>query len=181
MAEDRRYMVLTAAGADRPGLVKRISSAIAEAGANLEDSRMAILGGEFALILLFAGSAQSVNEVERRLQKLNNEGLLNVTLRPTNRTQSLGNYLAYRIRVSGLDRPGIVAKISGLLAGRNINVARLDSKVSFAPLSGTPMFLLNADLQIPSETALTELRRDLNAACDEDNLDFSFESGEQNP
>ncbi|HEX2878060.1 MAG TPA: ACT domain-containing protein, partial [Polyangiaceae bacterium] len=82
--------------------------------------------------------------------------------------------------VSGLDRPGIVAKISGLLAGRNINVARLDSKVSFAPLSGTPMFLLNADLQIPSETALTELRRDLNAACDEDNLDFSFESGEQN-
>ncbi|HEX2878975.1 MAG TPA: ACT domain-containing protein, partial [Polyangiaceae bacterium] len=99
MTEDRRYMVLTAAGADRPGLVKRISSAIAEAGANLEDSRMAILGGEFALILLFAGSAQSVNEVERRLQKLNNEGLLNVTLRPTNRTQSLGNYLAYRIRV----------------------------------------------------------------------------------
>jgi glycine cleavage system transcriptional repressor len=180
MAEDRRYMVLTAAGADRPGLVQRISSAIAEAGANLEDSRMAILGGEFALILLFAGSAKAVADVERRMQQLHSEGLLNVTLRPTNRTQSLGNYLGYRIRVSGLDRPGIVAKISGLLAGRNINVARLDSKVSFAPLSGTPMFLLNADLQIPSETALKELRRDLAAACDEDNLDFAFESGEQN-
>lgn len=181
MAEDRRYMVLTAAGPDRPGLVQRISSAIAEAGANLEDSRMAILGGEFALILLFAGSSKAVADVEQRLQRLNSEGLLNVSVRPTNRTQAVGNFLAYRIRVSGLDRPGIVAKLSGLLAGRNINVARLDSKVSFAPLSGTPMFLLNADLQIPSETALKELRRDLTTACDEDNLDFFFESGEQSP
>lgn len=179
MNSDRRYMVLTAAGPDQPGLVKRISAAIAESGANLEDSRMAILGGDFALILLFAGDAAAVGEVERRLATLNNEGLLSITLRPTTRAQAARNYLPYRIRVSGLDRQGIVAKLSSLLAGRGINVARLDSRVSFAPLSGTPMFSLNADLQIPGETALAELRRDLQGACEEENLDFSFESGEQ--
>lgn len=178
MSDERRYMVLTAAGPDQPGLVKRISAAIAEAGANLEDSRMAILGGEFALILLFAGSEKAVQGVQQRVDQINTEGLLNVSLRPTTRAATLRNYLPYRIRVSGLDRSGIVAKLSNVLAGRGINVARLDSRVSFAPLSGTPMFSLNADLQIPGETALAELRRDLLLVCEEENLDFSFESGE---
>ena len=52
MDGDRRYVVLTAVGPDRPGLVNQLSSLIREAGASIEDSRMAILGGEFAMILL---------------------------------------------------------------------------------------------------------------------------------
>ena len=55
MDENRRYMVLTAVGPDRPGLVNHLSSFIREADASIEDSRMAILGGEFAMILLISG------------------------------------------------------------------------------------------------------------------------------
>ena len=46
---NKSYLVLTALGPDRPGLVNEISAMVLAAGANLEDSRMAILGGEFAL------------------------------------------------------------------------------------------------------------------------------------
>ncbi len=49
---NKSYLVLTAVGPDRPGLVSEISSLVLAAGANLEDSRMAILGGEFALLVL---------------------------------------------------------------------------------------------------------------------------------
>ena len=52
MDGDRGYVVLTAVGPDRPGLVNALASLIRDAGANIEDSRMAILGGEFAVILL---------------------------------------------------------------------------------------------------------------------------------
>jgi hypothetical protein len=38
------------------------------------------------------------------------------------------------------------------------------------------MFVLEAELQVPSELALSQLRRDLASACEEDNLDFSFEA-----
>src|SRR3954467_5650695 len=52
---NKSYLVLTAVGADRPGLVSEISSLVLAAGANLEDSRMAIPHGEFALLLLVSG------------------------------------------------------------------------------------------------------------------------------
>ena len=57
MAE-RKYMVLTAVGPDRPGLVQEIASVIHEAKANLEDSRMAILRDGTRLPVSRAGYAR---------------------------------------------------------------------------------------------------------------------------
>jgi glycine cleavage system regulatory protein len=56
-----------------------------------------------------------------------------------------------------------------------VNVASLDSRLAHAPLSGTPMFVLEAELQVPSELALSELRRELGALCDDENLDYVLE------
>ena len=170
-------MVLTAVGQDRPGLVQEISAAIHEAGANLEDSRMAILGGEFALILLFSGSTTAVTQVEQRCATLSGRLGLRVSLHETERAPASQAFLPYRLRVSGMDRPGIVAGVSKVLADRGINVASLESRVQHAPLSGTPMFLLQAEIQVPSEVALSSLRKELGAVCDEENLDFWLEAG----
>jgi glycine cleavage system transcriptional repressor len=176
MEREHGYLVLTAVGPDRPGLVKEISAQIHDAGANLEDSRMAILGGEFAVILLISGSRDVVARVEQNRAALEAKTGLHVALRPTARPQQARNYLPYTIRVTGVDRPGIVHTVTQILAGRGVNVASLESRLSYAPLSGTPMFVLEAQLQVPSELALTQLRRDLATACEEDNLDFAFES-----
>lgn len=176
---NKRYRVLTAVGTDRPGLVERISSLIHLAGANLEDSRMAILGGEFALILLFTGEQGALDEVERHLQALAQDLGLQVTLRPTQARIAAQDYLPYRLRISGVDRPGIVAQVSALLAQRRINVAALDSRVGYAPLSGTPLFHLQARLQVPAELGLSPLRSALVEWCEEENLDVTLESDEQ--
>ena len=70
-------------------------------------------------------------------------------------------FLPYRLRVSGFDWPGIVASISKVLAGKGVNVASLESRVQNAPLSGTPMFMLSAEVQVPSQLALSSLRKEL--------------------
>ena len=170
-----RYLVLTAVGTDRPGLVKQISAMIRDARANLEDSRMAILGGEFALISLVSGEEQAILAVERQSRELGKELGLEMIVRETARSEPR-SYLPYRIRVTGVDHPGIVHTITDILARRGVNVASLESFLSYAPLSGTPMFVLEAELQLPGEVALKELRRDLAAACEEDNLDFTLEA-----
>lgn len=172
----RQYQVLTAVGRDRPGLVEKISSLLLGAGANLEDSRMAILGGEFALILLFSGTDQAVGLVEKHAQTVAHELGLRITLAPTER-RSTSDFLPYKLDVGGVDRPGIVARVSALLAGHQINVAALESRVTYAPLSGTPMFQLEAELEVPSKTGLSRLRAQLAELCDEENLDFWLESG----
>ena len=94
-----------------------------------------------------------------------------------NSPRSPSDYLPYRIDVSGADRPGIVQVIAAILAGRGINVASLESRLSYAPFSATPMFVLEASLQVPSKIVLSELRRELATTCEEENLDFRLEPG----
>jgi glycine cleavage system transcriptional repressor len=100
---------------------------------------------------------------------------LRVHLKRTGRGQKK-EFLPYRISVTGFDRPGIVLKVSEILARQGVNVASLESHLAYAPLSGTPMFVLEAQLQVPSEVVLAELRRELSSQCDEENLDLSFET-----
>lgn len=173
---DKTYLVLTAVGPDRPGLVSEIASAIHGAGANLEDSRMAILGGEFALLLLLSGPERAATAVEQAALPLGERLGLRVLSKRTGPGRHR-DFLPYRIGVTGLDRPGIVLRISEILARRGVNVASLESRVVYAPLSGTPLFVLEAELQLPSEVALSELRRELAAQCEEENLDVSLEPG----
>lgn len=174
MSNERRYKVLTAVGRDRPGLVRRIASAIHESGGSLEDSRMAILGGEFALILLLSGSEGAVAKANEKVRALGAELALHVFLDDTARA-SPAAFLPCRLKVSGFDHPGIVAAVTGVLAAQGVNVASLESRVQHAPESGTPMFLLLAELQVPSEPVLSALRSELSAACEEQGLEFLLE------
>ncbi len=173
----KSYLVLTAVGPDRPGLVNEISSLVLAAGANLEDSRMAILGGEFALLMLVSGEDRAMREVEARSKELGSRLGLQLISKETSSQQAPRDFLPYQIRVTGVDRPGIVQRVAAVLAGRGVNVASLESRLAFAPESGTPMFILEAALQIPSALALADLRRELGAACDEENWDFTLKGG----
>ncbi|MGH9008815.1 MAG: glycine cleavage system protein R [Acidimicrobiia bacterium] len=170
-------MVLTAVGPDRPGLVNELSCLIGEAGANIEDSRMAILGGEFAVIMLLSGSEGAIERARQIGVRVDSELGLRCILKETSPAHPPADFLLYRIEVTGVDRPGIVQAIAGILADRNINVASLESRLTYAPFSATPMFVLEADLQVPSKTVLSELRSDLATTCDEENLDFHLEIG----
>ncbi len=176
MTSAESHLVLTAVGPDRPGIVNAISALLHTAGANLEDSRMAILGGEFALLVLISGSETSVADVERQAARLESELGLKVLLKRTRRVAQR-DFLPYAVRVAGVDRPGIVRAVTELFARRGINVASLESRVSYAPDSGTPLFELEADIEVPSQVALSELRREVAALSDEENLDVALEPG----
>ncbi len=176
MSSNKGYLVVTALGPDRPGIVSDLSRLIHELGANLEDSRMAVLGGEFALLLLVSGADATLGGVESRLASSAEALGLRVLCKRTSEERSGRDVLPYTIRVSGFDRPGIVQTVTSLLARRNVNVSALESRLSYAAESGTPLFVLEAELEVPSATALAELRRELNAKCDEENLDVVLEA-----
>jgi len=169
------HLVVTAVGPDRPGLVNAISALVHDAGGSLQDSRMAILGGEFALLVLVSGPEAAVAALEAALPRVEAELGLKLLAKRTH-AEERRDYLPYSLRVSGIDRPGIVRVVTERLARRGVNVASLESRVTFAPLSGTPLFTLEAELQVPSATALTELRREIAALSDDENLDVTLEA-----
>ena len=70
MATHKTFLVISAVGADHPGLVNDLSRSILEYGCNIEDSRMTVLGGEFAAILLVEGKWNTLAKVENALPEL---------------------------------------------------------------------------------------------------------------
>ena len=61
-------LVLTALGPDRPGIVDTISKYIFKHCGNIEDSRMVVLGSEFAMIMLVTGSADAISAIRQNCQ-----------------------------------------------------------------------------------------------------------------
>lgn len=173
----RPGLVLTAVGPDRPGLVNAIAGAVNRAGGNIEDTRMAKLGGEFAVLLFVTGTEAVLGRVEEERAAL--EASLGVAcfFKRTAQNRFAGDGLLYTLHVNALDRPGIVESVSQVLLRFNVNVLSLTSRVAYAPESGTPMFQLEAELEVPSTVILADFQRELADAAERENLDHTLTPG----
>ena len=172
----RQYIVLSAVGQDRPGIVDRISKFILEHDCNIEDSRMAILGGEFALIVLFAGEADRTSRLQAEAGEFGEQSRLTLfaktTTAPGARAAKGGRRFA--AHAVGLDHEGIVHEIAGTLAKLGVNIEALESSTVGAPHSGAPQFVLDLRLETPPQLSEEQLREKLTAACDAVNVDVEI-------
>lgn len=156
-----RHLVLTVTGSDRPGIVQRVTEVLVRHGANLEESRMARLGGEFAAIMLVAVPEREAQGLGEALDALELESL-RVATRPTARApEAFEGYLPYDVSVSGADDQGIVHAIADLLAEQGVNIASLETEVVNAPETGTPLFSMEGRVLVPPAVDLDGLRRRL--------------------
>ena len=80
---DEHFLAFAALGPDRPGLVAEVTEYVTRRGGNVEDSRMAILGAEFGILLLVSGTAEEVAAIERDTKELGGRTGLTLTVRRT--------------------------------------------------------------------------------------------------
>ena len=66
-SSSQHYLVITALGADRPGIVNTITRHVSSCGCNIEDSRLAMLGDEFTFIMLLSGTWNAITLIESTL------------------------------------------------------------------------------------------------------------------
>ncbi len=175
MASEKRFEVLTAVGSDRPGLVSEISTVIHELGANIEDSRMAVLGGEFALVMLLSGSPGVVAATREQGKQLAEKLGLQIFFKQTCANRPAAEAQRYQLEVSGLDHPGIVHQVADVLKRYEVNVSSLATKLVHAPLTGTPTFVMRGSIDVPGNVDIDVFRDALSTACEEENLDHLLE------
>lgn len=170
------YLVISAMGPDRTGLVDSLSSYILDHGGNIVESRMAVLGGEFALIVLVSGTEDTIATIDSGLGHLREKlGLVALSKRTTRRT--IEQQLApYDVTVVSMDHPGIVKSVADFFAHRGINIETLDTSTYPAPHMGTSMFSLKMTIGLGADQAIGKLRRDFEEFCDNLNLDATIES-----
>lgn len=172
--------IMTAFGKDRPGIVADVTEILFENGCNLEDTSMTLLAGEFTLILLFtAETADVADPISRACRRLEQEKGISAFLRPLEpRTPPApGGYFTRSLHVEGLDQAGIVYKVSRFLADRRVNIIDLRSSVKASPESGTALYVMDIQVQIPEATAMAPLEQGLSAVADDLNVDIALSAG----
>ena len=152
-------LVITLIGPDRPGLVEAVATTVADHHGNWLEGRMAHLAGKFAGILRVELPADRVPALQAALAKLESRGL-KVTAEAGGAAAD-GGFRTMEVELLGLDRPGLVREISGLLAARRVNVEELSTDLYSAPMSGDTMFRARARVNVPPSVDEHELRESL--------------------
>jgi len=165
------YIVLTALGSDRVGIVDDISAAVAEAGCNVEESKMAVLGGEFALMMLVSGPSTSVDSLSQSLPALGGKFGLTVGYRPTREPRAEAKGRPYLLKAVSLDTPGILHAVSAVIRHHSINIEDMETATNPAPWTGAPMFQLSARVVIGPAVSLAKFKEDLQRLQTEHDLD----------
>ncbi len=148
----RTQIVLTLTGSDRIGIVETVTKRLLELDGNVETSRMARLGGEFAMLMLFTVPDENLAGLSQAVQQLNAQGFT-VTAIPTKpapaEAQPAGR--PYQIDVQGADHEGIINEIAHHLSQNRINIESLETGLVRAPISGSPLFTMSARVLVPPD------------------------------
>ncbi|MCK0153086.1 glycine cleavage system protein R [Alcanivorax sp. S6407] len=169
-----QLIVISALGSDRPGIVESLSRAVLERQGNILDSRMTVLGGEFAVLMLVSGGEGTLAQLEADQASLSQELDLLITLKRTQRPDQRPASLPYEVEVVAMDNPGIVHEIANFFSSRSINIDDLHTGTYAAPHTGTPMFSLHLVLSMSAEQSVAQLRDAFLDFCEARNLDATM-------
>lgn len=169
------HLVITAVGNDKPGIVNELTKQILDNGCNIQDSRMTILGGEFAIILLLVGNWSAIAKVEDSLPRVAQNLGLSLTCKRTEPRTKQTNMISYHVDALAIDQPGIVHRVADFFSSRNINIESLNSDAYNAAHTGTPMFALTMTVNIPANQSIAQLREQFLDFCDALNMDGMME------
>ena len=172
---ERSYMILLMVGKDRPGIVDDVSGLLFDKGANIEDSRMASMGGSFSIMTLFSCTVDQLKTIEvevENFKKLGFEASLHEAEDPV--AVEKRPELRLKIEVTAMDHPGIVQRVVNILSRHDVNIESLNTQVTKAPLSGAPIFDLALEAGVPVEKSVAKIKEELTALAAEMNMDLNF-------
>ena len=151
-ALDNRYVMLSAFGQDRPGIVATLAEGLYHLNCNIEDTCMTRLRDEFAMMLLVrlpAGLAP--DQLADRLTP--KTGPLGLTLLcrevPLQTATDTSTRQAPNLMLSvyGADRPGIVAAVTRVVADHGGNITDLNTRVIGSP--DRPVYAMVLEIHMP--------------------------------
>lgn len=171
-------VALSAVGVDRPGIVAGVTQVLFGASCNIEDSSMSILRGHFAMMLVVrTPPGLEPSELEVDLAGVAREFDLVVSVRQvldTGEPVTAGTVTEERgtapaaqwtVAVHGGDHPGIVAGVSECLAGLDVNILGLQTRLIGE--ASSPVYVMTLDVALPPGLDPADLRSALGARAGE--------------
>lgn len=157
-----KRLVLTVTGRDRVGIVDDVTKVVLSYQGNVESSRMARLGGEFAMLMLISAPEAQFDSLQDGLRALKEQGF-DLVSRPTehNVSQKFAGWSTYQLQVRGADHEGIIHQITHHLAQEGVSIETMDTGTEDAPFGGTVLFSMTATVVAPPESSFASLQEAL--------------------
>ena len=159
----RSKLIISANGPDRKGIVSEISSIISNHSANIETSKMIRLEKEFAMLILVEVEENKNEILSNALNQI--PGLfVNLINTKTNLNILYENKL--HLYINGADNEGIVYSFSNLLSELEINIDEVNTKIENAPMSATPLFMMDLVIGSKSKINIQKINDKLNVIAE---------------
>ncbi|MGL4380786.1 MAG: glycine cleavage system protein R [Vibrio sp.] len=155
-----QHLVITAVGTDRPGICNEVVRLVTQAGCNIIDSRIALFGKEFTLLMLISGAPSTITRVETTLPVLGQQhDLITMTK-----------------RTSPHDQLGLTEQFTQFFAQRQIGMASLSAQtINKTKLdSEQDQFHIALSARVDSGCNLMQLQEEFAALCRELNVQGSL-------
>jgi glycine cleavage system regulatory protein/folate-dependent phosphoribosylglycinamide formyltransferase PurN len=166
-------LIVTAIGADRPGIVSMLSDRAQGFGANWAGSRMTNLAGQFAGMVHFEVPAANAEPLAQALKSLESSGLRVVIAKVETPPAPAGRRIV-KLELTGLDRPGIVRDLSRRLAEQGVSIDDLHTEIVHGANAAEHLFNVKALLVVPETLSNEALRHSLDALEKELMLDIGL-------
>ncbi len=162
-----QHLVITAVGTDRPGICNHVAKLVTQSGCNIIDSRIAIFGKEFTLIMLLSGSTNNISRVETKLPLLGQEHDLITIMKRTSPPEKSANDYMVEVYVESDDRLGLTEQFTQFFADREIGIASLSAQtISKDKLQrDSNQFHIAITAHVDSEYNLMQLQEEFDALC----------------
>ncbi len=118
-------LAVSALGLDRPGIIAGVAERLAAHGANVTDSRMAILRGHFSMTLIVEGAERAPLAADLGALGLETWSVTEVA-EAAGQARSQPTAV---VSVHGADHPGILAAVTRVLADGGVNVCDLQTRL----------------------------------------------------
>lgn len=169
-------IILTAIAKDRPGIVEEIAAVITEHNGNWVESSMSRLGGEFAGIVQVTAPAANKDQIIAGLKSLGENGI-SIECKVDQQVEPSPARSA-ELELTGLDHAGIVRDITRLLAGMEISIDRLETRVFTASMAGEPMFHARAEIRLPDTITPEQLTEAVETIANDIMVDINLNISE---
>ncbi|ACA86458.1 MULTISPECIES: glycine cleavage system protein R [Shewanella] len=168
------HLVVTAMGADRPGIVSKFARLASECDCDIVDSRMALFGNEFTLIMMLSGSWASITKMESTLPGLSVELELMTVMKRTSKHTAQHYVSRLEVTFNGKDQRGTMRKITQFLAERSLDLAAVRSHAE-EDENGNPTQAVFLTINVPEKVELEKLEISINELAQEMSLDCTIE------
>ena len=113
---------------------------------------------QFSILILIKIETKDIEILKNKIQKIEN---LNIATNTINRSNKIYKN-KFHLYINGADNEGIVYSFSNYFSKLNINIEEVNTNIKNAPVSATPLFMMDLIITTSEEINKNKLIEDLN-------------------